>query len=505
MTSNEIRLYDTLNEKFFIVLPGKSLRIYICGPTVYTHTHIGHLKTYMTFDIIRRVLEDYFKIPVRLMMNITNVDDKIIRATYQKEYNLPDDFNLNELKELQYLNNQKFIDYANYWENNFFRIMDQMNIKKPNIISRVTEYIEEIFEFVEQIDKKGFAFHNNGSVYFYGTKYNNISETNGSFSTDPSNEHNFVLLKRAQDYAPSWESRYKTRVRPGWHIECSAMAKSVYGNHFDIHAGGIDLKFPHHHNEMQQSNCICKQTQTDPEWVDHFMHQGHLNIEGLKMSRSLKNFISVEEIAKTHSANKLRYLFLLHGWADPMDYSEHTLRDAEYFDDYFKNLMIQTQSILLRKTTIMHKKFSDHEIKYSQLLDDTKISIDSELRNNINTLNCIKILHELGSQMFIYVKTVEGLNLIVSSELLSDTLEYIKSILCVFGLTFDKVSTNDDKLLGVISDIRTNIRIIAKDIGNKVKQLDKNLAREVTQTLYELTDRIRDKDLPAIGIQLTDK
>jgi cysteinyl-tRNA synthetase len=254
---NEIKLFDTWNNKYFFVKPGSSLRTYICGPTVYADTHAGHLKTYMTFDIIRRVLEDYFKIAMTVVENITDVDDKIIRATYQKFYGatlIPDDYDLNKLDSSMYLDNQHFSDYANSWEEKFFDDMQSMRVKKPNIVARVTEYIQEIFDLVAAIDLHGYAFEHDGSVYFHGTKYNNIQSENGSFDLDPSNPYNFSLLKKTKPYEPGW--MFKTtlpttftkvqEVRPSWHSECGAISSKIYGYNYDIQFGGIDLKFPHH-------------------------------------------------------------------------------------------------------------------------------------------------------------------------------------------------------------------------------------------------------------------
>lgn len=512
-SQNPVRIFDTWNNGFFTIPNGKSLRIYICGPTVYTHTHVGHLKTYMTFDIARRVLEDYFRFPIRFMMNITNVDDKIIKGTYQKEYGFPDEFSLKDLDEKQFLDNQKFIDYADAWEKNFFDVMDSMNIRRPNVVSRVTEYIQEILDFVDKIDKKGFAFEDKGSVYFYGTKYNNLPDDNGLFSKDPDNEHNFVLLKKTRSYEPGWESRWKSvdnptgSVRPGWHIECSAMASSVFGSNFDIHAGGIDLKFPHHHNEMQQSNSIFKDQSNDTEWVDHFMHTGHLNIEGAKMSRSLKNFITVAEIAKHNTPNQLRMLFLLHSWSAPMDYSDKTMTGAKFFLEYFENFFVQGKSILLRKTTNRHKKFGSNEMKYAQILDATQLKVDSFLRNNIDTSSAIKSLHDLGGAMFTYVTTTEGEENSVSEELITNTMEFVKKMLVLFGLVFDEKNggSKEDELLKVIFKMRTDLRLIAKEMTKKVKPVDKQLAKDIPQMLYDYTDNIRDNILPSMGIQVTDK
>lgn len=518
---NEVKLFDTWNNKYFFVKSGSSLRTYICGPTVYSQSHIGHAKAYLTFDIIRRVLEDYFKIALTVMENITNVDDKIIKGTYQKIYGnqiIPDDYDLNNLDPSKYLDKQYFIDYADEWEKKFFDDMQAMKIKPPNILSRVTEYIQEIFEFVDAIDRRGFAFEDDGSVYFYGTLYNNIKSDDGSYSKDPKNIYNFSLLKKTKPYEPGWI--YKTNspntfntvksVRPGWSVECSAMNSSVYGRNFDIHFGGIDLKPIHHSCEMQQGNAIFKINENDIDCINHFMHFGHLNIPGgHKMSRSLKNFITVPEMMEKYTHNQVRMLFLLHNWADPMDYSEGTMKHSTFYTDLFKNFFLQTKSILLRPTTKRHKKFGSNEMKFFEYLEKVKMNVDVSLRNNIDTPNTIKLLHELVSSLFTYVTTVESSEAYTSEEIINDTVRYVKSILDVFGLddfndTNNSNNGSEEKLLKVIQDVRTELRDVSKHISNKVKEFDKGVAKELSQSLYTLTDKIR-YQMKNLGFPLTDK
>ncbi len=517
-----VRLFDTWNNKYFIVAPGSTLRTYICGPTVYSVSHIGHARCYLTFDIVRRVLEDYFKIGITVMENITNVDDKIIKATYQRVYGnqmIPDDYDLNNLDPSKYLDKQYFIDYANEWEKKFFDDMNALKIKTPNILSRVTEYINEIFEFVDAIDRRGFAFEDNGSVYFFGTKYNDFKSDDGTYSKDPKNIYNFSLLKKTKAFEPGWI--YKTKnpntlttvqnVRPAWSIECSAMNSSVYGYNFDIHFGGIDLREIHHSCEMQQGNAIYKIDENDIDCINHFIHFGHLNIPGgHKMSRSLKNFITIPEMMEKYSHNQIRMLFLLHQWSNPMDYSEDTMKHSVFYVDLFKNFFLQTKSILLRPTTKRHKKFGPHEIKFFEYLEKVKFNIFESLKNNIDTPTTIKILHELVGSLFTYVTTVESSEVYASEEIIKDSVSYIRSILDVFGLdNFDDNNNSNTgkeiELLKVIQDVRTELRNVTKNIGNKVKPLDKSLASELQQSIYKLSDTVRDQILPSLGFTITDK
>jgi cysteinyl-tRNA synthetase len=245
--------------------------------------------------------------------------------------------------------------------------------------------------------------------------------------------------------------------------------------------------------------------------VNHFIHFGHLNCgDGRKMSKSLKNFITVPEIMKEYSHNQIRMLFLLHNWADTMDYSQDTMKHAIFFTDLFKNFFLQTKSILLRSTTKRHKKFGPHEMKFFEYLEKIKLNVDSALRNNIDTPSVIKNLHELVSSLFTYVTTVESSEPYASEEIINDTVRYIRSILDVFGLDDfeDKNHSNDEKesqLLKVIQDIRTELRHVSKDIVTKVKPLNKELATELQQNIFKLTDRVRDQILPNLGFTITDK
>lgn len=518
---NEIKLFDTWNNKYFTVIPGSSLRTYICGPTVYSESHIGHLKTYLSFDIIRRILEDYFRVGITVVENITNVDDKIIKGAYQKFYGdqkIPDNYDLSNLDPSMYLDNQYFIDYADEWEKKFFNVMDSMKIRRPNIVARVTEYAQEMFDLVDAINTRGFAFEDDGSVYFYGTKYNNIKSDDGSFSKDPDNIYNFALLKKTKPFEPGWI--YKTdnpnvfknvtSVRFGWSAECAAIGSSVYGHNYDIHFGGVDLKI-HHSCEMQQCNAIYKINELDPDWVNHFMHIGHLNIPGgYKMSRSLKNFITVPEIMKTYTHNQIRMLFLLHQWADTMDYSEDTMKHAVFYVNFFTNFFVQTKSILLRPITKRHKKFGPHEMIFFKYLEKVKLDVDSALRHNIDTPCVIKYLHELVNSLYQYVTLIESSETHLSEEIINDTVHYVRSMLNVFGLDdFDNTGNQDhndgkvNQLLKIIQDIRTNIRSelidCAKNIMTKVKPFDKDLAIELQQSIFKATDKIRAQ------LQLTDK
>jgi cysteinyl-tRNA synthetase len=313
-------------------------------------------------------------------------------------------------------------------------------------------------------------------------------------SKDPSDPLNFVLLKKGKKYDPSWDSKWG-KVRPGWHIECSAMASTIFGNKIDIHSGGIDLSFPHHHNEQQQSNSYFY-PKKDGQWVEHFMHMGHLNIHGLKMSRSLKNFITVDQALKIYRPESLRMLFTLHMWMDPMDFSDDTMEEADNHINYFSNFFVQIKSVLLRNNVTVFKKLSQYEKHLISILAETQQSVDMAIRDNLNIPRTIHLIRHLISQLYKYISDIENLNHMLDRQTIESVVHYVDKMLSIYGLCLNKNNnqSNDQivtQLVQTISTIRTEIR----EINKKTKNSE----------LWKLSDKIRDEMLPKLGIQLTDK
>ena len=480
------------------------IKMYVCGPTVYSHTHLGHMKTYVSFDIIRRIIEDHFKMPTQFMINITNIDDKIIKNTYEEKYGKCD---LSMLDPGKFLQESEFRAFAHKWEKSFFDVMDKLNVKRPNIVSRVTEYIPEILKFVEKIEDKGFAFEDSGSVYFHGTKYHKTDDEN----KDPSNPHNFVLLKKKKSYEPGWDSKWG-KVRPGWHIECSVMASAVFGDSIDIHGGGIDLKFPHHQNEELQSKvhhfATSKGIDKNKKWVQRFMHTGHLNIDGLKMSKSLKNFITASEALEKYSPDQIRMLFLTHQWNDPMNYSEESMATSNVLFEGFINFRKQITSALIMLSSDGCNKMLKEDIELSNILGQTKINVNNALSYSFDTPKSIKLLQKLCSDTYIYLHNSKN----PIEQLLKDILGYVETTLSMFGLQLDSATsdllinrnTKYDELIKTIAHYRTNLRTEAIDVIKKVKKIDKTLATELGKNLFTLTDNIRDHIKENFDVDLVD-
>lgn len=336
----------------FVPHNGNVVNWYGCGPTVYDAAHMGHARNYVSFDILRRVMEDYFGYEVNMCMNITDIDDKIIQKA-----------------------NETGVDFKSitrYWENAFFHDMKRLNCRLPDVITRVSEFLPEIVKFIESILENGFGYVSDGSVYFDTRKFQDdprhrygrmepwsiceesrVLEGEGALSggaegsaaiAGKKTRLDFALWKKSKENEPSWDSPWG-QGRPGWHIECSAMASEVFGFPLDIHSGGIDLRFPHHDNELAQSEAKFNR----PNWVNYFLHSGHLHIKGLKMSKSLKNFITIDHILTMYSSRVVRILSLIHRWDQPMNYDpDQSMTEPLQIDKLFTHFF-ETMSQVLRK------------------------------------------------------------------------------------------------------------------------------------------------------------
>ncbi|KAA0199558.1 hypothetical protein HAZT_HAZT007346 [Hyalella azteca] len=264
--------------------------------------------------------------------------------------------------------NSLFLNLPRHFEKEYNQDMEKLNVLPPDVVTRVSEYVPEIIAFVEKIIENGFAYASNGSVYFDVAKfdaepnqyyaklvpeaYGNqaaLQEGEGDLSvgadrlSEKRSPNDFALWKNSKPGEPAWPSPWGNG-RPGWHIECSAMAGEVLGSQVDIHSGGVDLKFPHHDNELAQSEAHYKCSQ----WITYFLHTGHLHIDGCKMSKSLKNFITIGDALKQHSASQLRVAFLLHHWKDTLDYSSNTMEGARQYLKMVTEFMLSSKDVIRR-------------------------------------------------------------------------------------------------------------------------------------------------------------
>ena len=420
--------------------------IYICGLTPYDDVHIGHARTFINFDVIVKFLR-FIGFKVKYVRNITDVDDKIINRA--KEEGIPAlDFS------------RKYIDEMH---NDFF----SLGIESPDIEPKVSDHIDEIISMIQSLEEKGYAYRKDESdVYFdiqkfkdYGKLANRTLDQLSAAErtiTDLNKNHeaDFVLWK-IDTNGITWPSPWGDG-RPGWHIECSAMSIKYLGEEFDIHGGGLDLKFPHHENEIAQAKCA-----TEKEFASLWMHTGPLRIEDKKMSKSLKNFITVKDILKDFHPEVLRLFFLLTHYRSPISYSKEGLENAKRVLDKFYTL--------LGDIKITGKLNEDKSIK------DNFISI---FQDDFNSPKAISLLQNYAGNSERKVDTS------------TDTLCTLKVLLNSLGLLLDETE-NYFKY----GDLDLSIEEIEKLIS------DRNDARENKN--FDLADEIRDQ-LEKKGIVLED-
>ena len=473
----------------FVPLNGNQVTWYCCGPTVYDSAHMGHARAYITFDIIKRILRDYFCYDVFAVMNVTDIDDKIIKrarqnylyekyklAAHAKEKVVEDiqvckenlnqqlaqetdhdvKFKLQNIKEqLDNLNltqtateelvslakdglvdlldsrqghevsdSSLFEKLPRFYEADFFEDMKNLGIETPDVLTRVTEYVPEIVIFIQGIIDKGFAYESNNSVYFdvdiFSQHPNHnyaklvpealgdeqkLKEGEGGLSitadklSEKRSPRDFALWKNSKPGEPRWPSPWG-EGRPGWHIECSVMASDILGKSIDIHGGGVDLKFPHHDNEVAQAEAYFG----NDDWIRYFLHSGHLHIEGRKMSKSLKNFITIKDALKTYTATQIRLLFLLHEWSSTLDYSYETMKEALTHEKYLSEFFLAVKDVLRSDgDSNKFKKITDDEKKIYVNLAEAKRDIHCYLCDSFNTPKVMYTIRNLVSSVNSYL------------------------------------------------------------------------------------------------------
>jgi len=317
-----IQIYNTMKKKKeeFVPLREGSVGLYACGVTVYDLSHIGHARALIVFDVIYRYLQ-YRGYKVTFVRNYTDIDDKIIKRAQEEGVT--------------------YKDISDRYIKEFDHDMDMLGLEKPSVSPRATDHIPEMIAMVEALIEKGFAYEVEGDVYFsvgsfseYGRlSGKNIEELNSGARVEVDERKqsplDFALWKKSKEGEPFWECPWG-KGRPGWHIECSAMSQKYLGTTFDIHGGGMDLIFPHHENEIAQAECA-----TGAPFARYWIHNGFVNINQQKMSKSLKNFFSIREILETYHPEVLRLFLLSNHYRSPVDYSEQNLTEAKVGLDRF--------------------------------------------------------------------------------------------------------------------------------------------------------------------------
>ncbi|CAD8213068.1 unnamed protein product [Paramecium octaurelia] len=510
----------------FIPINGRQVNFYYCGPTVYSNSHLGHARTYLGIDVIRRTLRDYFNYDLLSVMNITDIDDKIINGAKQAK--------------------QDFLEFTKVWEKDFFSAMEALNIELPDVITRVSDYVPEIVTFIEKIIANGYAYESNGSVYFDVHKYladghtypkmrpemnaDLLQEGEGESQANKQSEkrspNDFALWKASKPEEPKWPSPWG-EGRPGWHIECSVMASAILGNPIDLHAGGIDLIFPHHDNSLAQAEACFNCDQ----WINYFIHLGHLNIADRKMSKSLKNFLTIEEVLKRYTPRQIRLNFAIHQYDAVMNYSEEQVEQAISKDKAYQEFFQNTKIYLRESEVTGPQKWTQNDFQISNLLRNTKQIVHAALLKNFDFPTVVDAIDKLINQVNVQIagKTVKA-------PLVQSVVQYVDFILGLLGLNYLIQNNNQTEIKSIMAEvcsIRDQVKLAARKgefeaISNIVTlkqfQYEKNLSNGIVdyinqfqqqvlaasqeknkQQLFSLCDKLRDEQLFELGIKIEDK
>lgn len=450
-----LKFYNTLSnriEEFKEIEKGK-VKFYMCGPTVYDRAHIGNFRSNMFQDLVKRYLL-YLGYEVRHVMNITDVDDKIIKKAL--DLNCP------------------ISDVTAVYIKSFMDDLQTLNILKADVYPRATEHIKEMLELIEKLETNGYAYEKGDSVYFNISKFENygklanLSKGNlilgasvDSDEYDKDNVQDFVLWKGKKEGEPSWESKYGPG-RPGWHIECSAMGMKYLGETFDIHIGGVDLIFPHHENEIAQSECA-----TEKKFVNYWIHCQHLVVDNLKMSKSLGNIYTVQDLSeKGFDPMAVRYLLISTHYRKLLNFTFPGLERAAQSLKRIKDFIFSIESL---------KTAPGETAAISQLIKDSEDNFQEHLNNDFN------ISGALGS----FFDFIHQANLMLQEIKETDRKNILEFV--------DRINS----VLGVIK--KEGAASLEKEILEKIELRQK--ARQ--EKNFKLADAIRD-ELKNKGVILMD-
>ena len=449
-----LKIYNTLSKKKeeFQPIDANQVGIYVCGMTVYDFCHMGHARVMVMFDVITRHLRRNFP-SVKYVRNITDIDDKIITRAIENNEDI-------------YSLTNRFIDAMHEDETS-------LGVLSPDIEPRATDSIGKMIEMIESLSNKGLAYQGtNGDVFYSVRKFKEYGKLSGknlddlmagarvdveSHKKDPLD---FVLWKKAKSDEPSWESPWGSG-KPGWHIECSAMSNHFISNHFDIHGGGMDLTFPHHENEIAQSEGA-----NDCKFVNTWMHVGFVNIDDEKMSKSLNNFFTIRDVLKTYDGEALRYFLISSHYRSPLNYSETNIESA--------------QSALLRLYNAI-KGLNHHSFNPELIEVDYETRFNAALNDDFNTPMALSILFEIAKQINIERTTNPKKASALSSQLIK------------LGNYIGILNHNADEYLKQGSDLSES------EISKKIDQ--REAARNSKD--FAMSDQIRD-ELLELGIILED-
>lgn len=407
-----MKVYNTLTRKKETLEPIEAgvVKIYVCGPTVYNFFHIGNARPFVVFDTLRKYLQ-YRGYQVKFVQNFTDVDDKIINRA--REENLT----ASQVSE-------KYIE-------EYYKDAAALNVTKADVHPKVSEHIPEIIEFVKTLVDKGYAYEVNGDVYFSTRKFDGYGKLSGQNIEDlesgariavgeiKEDPLDFALWKaQKEDDEIAWDSPWG-KGRPGWHIECSAMSKKHLGDTIDIHAGGQDLQFPHHENEIAQSECC-----NGVPFANYWMHNGYITIDNEKMSKSKGNFFTVRDILKEYDGEVMRFFLLSGHYRNPINFSDTLMEQAKAGLARMQNAKENLKHLIANEDGVMTDAEKEAVAGYDQYRQEFIAAMDDDL----NTADAISAIFELITAINTAVK--DG----ASKEFAQKSLDVLMELASVVGL-----------------------------------------------------------------------
>ena len=455
-----MKLYNTLTKKkeeFKTIVPGE-VNMYVCGPTVYNFFHIGNGRTFIVFDTIRRYFE-YRGYKVNFIQNFTDIDDKMIKRANEEGCTV---------KEL----GDKYIK-------EYYQDADGLNIERATVNPRATEFIGEIVDFIKGLIEKGHAYEVDGDVYFKTKSFEGYGKLSGQdidqlqsgarINVDERKEDplDFALWKAKKEGEPAWESPWG-EGRPGWHIECSCMAKKLLGETIDIHAGGSDLAFPHHENEVAQSESL-----TGKPFANYWLHSAFVNVNNQKMSKSLNNFKTARETLVEYNADVIRFLMLSAHYRQQLNFSADLLESAKASIERLYNAVSKLENIIDESKV---EAMSETEKSYLEGLDKYRQKYIEKMDDDFNTADAITAIFDLVKDINTNMSDES------SKELAKEVLSLVRELGAPLGILQESTKVSLDDEIDALVQERQQAR------------KDRNFAR---------ADEIRD-ELKARGIVLED-
>lgn len=467
-----LKVFNTLTKKkeeFVPLEPGK-VKMYVCGVTPYNHPHIGNARPFVTWDVFRRYLE-HRGYQVTHIQNFTDVDDKIIHTANTEGVS--------------------WDTVANRYIASYFEVMDKLNIRRADMYPRVSDHIRQILDMVAKLLNDGFAYEVNGDVYFSVEKFPSYGKLSGReledmqagarVEVDERKRHpmDFALWKSAKPGEPSWDSPWG-KGRPGWHIECSAMSCHYLGESFDFHGGGSDLIFPHHENEIAQSEAF---THHEP-FVRYWLHNGFITVNEEKMSKSLGNFFLVKDILEHFAPDVLRFFILATHYRSPLDFSDERLTEASRSLERLKTV-IETLGYL---TSAESGAASEASNQLLQAAAQAKEDFYAAMDDDFNTALAVSVMFGLAKEINIFHSAVVSGKAAAEAQAIAAAKEVYLLMGDILGVFCEPVApdSGSDQMISHLVDLIIDLRQQARQKKD-----------------WAVADQIRDR-LGEIGIVLED-